>query len=115
MFIPMPENPVPNFCEWGIEHWGTKWDTLDSTIIELDDGSLELIFVSPWSCPLTGLEEISRLFPNLTFEGGYADEFIPTFAGKIHIKNGVLREEDMEGDVEFACSLWGEDPAEWQE
>ena len=84
-------------------------------MIELDDGDLELIFVSPWSCPLIGLEEVSKLFPNLDFEGGYACEFIPSDCGKIYIKNGILKEEDMEGNVDFACSIWGEDPTEWQE
>lgn len=114
-FIPMPENPIPNWYDWSIEHWGTKWDARDSAVIELDDGDLELIFISPWSCPLIGLKEVSKLFPNLVFEGGYACEFIPSDCGKIYIKNGILKEKDMEGDVDFACSIWGEDPAEWQE
>lgn len=41
-FIPMPENPIPNWYNWSMEHWGTKWDARDSAVIELDDGDLEL-------------------------------------------------------------------------
>lgn len=113
--IPMPEDPQPNWYNWSIEHWGTKWDAIDSEIIILSDEKVSISFMTAWECPFTALKEMSKMFPEITFEGGYAEEFIPANCGKLHLKNGILEKEDMEGDVEFACSLWGEDPAEWRD
>lgn len=113
--IPMPKNPQPNWYDWSIEHWGTKWDVMDSEITELSDGAVDVLLITAWECPFTALKEISTMFPELTFEGRYAEEFIPANCGKFHLKNGALKNTDMSGDVEFACGIWGYDPDEWQQ
>ena len=55
------------------------------------------------------------MFPELIFEGSYAEEFIATNCGKFHLENGTLKVTDMEGDVDFACSVWGYDSEEWRQ
>lgn len=45
------------------------------------------------------------MFPELTFEGEHAEEFIPANCGKFHLKNDILKNTKMDGDVDFACSI----------
>ena len=113
--IPMPENPQPNWYNWSIEHWGTKWDAMDSKIIMLSDEKVSISFTTAWECPFVALKEISKMFPELTFEGEYAEVFIPANCGKFHLKNGILKNTKMNGDVDFACSIWGYDPEDWKQ
>lgn len=47
------------------------------------------------------------MFPELTFEGEYAEEFIPANCGKFHLKNGILKNTKMNGDVDFASARRG--------
>lgn len=61
----MPENSQPNWYDWSMEHWGTKWDAMDSEIIMLSDEKASISFVTAWDCPFTALKEISKCSQNL--------------------------------------------------
>ena len=64
---------VENWYDWSIKNWGTKWDMNEvydpesnKDIENADDDeyqTLEYSFESPWSPPIQGLENISKLYP----------------------------------------------------
>ena len=78
--IPMPKELIntispwehPNWYEWALENWGTKWD-LTAHLIRESDRELFYEFDSAWSSPIKWLENIGPMFPELTFELEYRE------------------------------------------
>lgn len=62
----------PNWCEWALENWGTKWD-LTAHLIGETDSELLYEFDSAWGSPIKWLENIGPMFPELTFELEYRE------------------------------------------
>ena len=66
--IPRPENLTPEKQHrWAIEHWGVKWDC-SVEVVDCTSDYLELQFYTPWKSPFNGMNTISSMFPNLSFE-----------------------------------------------
>ena len=77
---------------WNVNNWGTKWDIVDGTADVEDGGStLTATFLTAWAPPKDGLELISKLFPNATFNLNYVETGMD-FMGTTIIKNGVSAE-----------------------
>jgi hypothetical protein len=53
-----------NWCE---DNWGVKWDAVRPTV-KFDLLTITLCFDSPWGCPEHFVRELSKLYPNATFE-----------------------------------------------
>ena len=57
--IPMPKelegthapNDTPNWYDWCVDNWGTKWDIYDATCDRMDANTLVLDFYTAWSPP----------------------------------------------------------------
>ena len=71
---------------WCLRNWGTKWGDCETEIIVNDD-YLVLKYETAWSPALEGLEQISRLFPTLTFQTDYLEEGMQ-FIGAASFQNG---------------------------
>ena len=71
---------------WCLQNWGTKWGDCETEIIVNDD-YLVLKYETAWSPALEGLEQISRLFPTLTFQTDYLEEGMQ-FIGAASFQNG---------------------------
>jgi hypothetical protein len=60
-FIPKPENE-PDWYEWHIKHWGTKWDISEGNIDLEDDGlAANCWFNTAWGPPIAAYEALKEL------------------------------------------------------
>lgn len=98
---------------WSIENWGTKWNTYDICTPEEEMFGWE--FSTAWSAPEPVLTVLSAIFRDARFVLRYADEDLGHNCGIIEFENGEKREFSAltdESAYQFACELWGYDPAE---
>jgi len=93
-----------NWYEWNIHNWGTKWDCSDSHYTEKDK---ILQFQTAWACPEEIVMGMKLMFPDLKFNGNYADEDFGSNVG--YIEDGLLYpfENLTEEACETAATLWG--------
>jgi hypothetical protein len=93
-----------NWYDWNCNNWGTKWDCSDSHYTEEDK---ILQFQTAWACPEKIIAEMKLVFPDLRFDGSYADEDFGSNVG--YIEDGLLYplENLSEEACETAATLWG--------
>ena len=93
-----------NWYDWQCFIWGTKWDASVS-IYSPEDKMLE--FQTAWSCPSEVIQKMTGMFPDLQFNGSYADEDFGSNVG--YIENGFPYAFDnlSEEAYETAATLWG--------
>lgn len=54
---------------WSLDNWGVKWDASDNKVKELPDFNTVIYsFYSPWGTPEHFVIELSKLYPESTFE-----------------------------------------------
>ena len=83
--VPMPENVKdnthnllgliadPNWCDWSLEHWGTKWDTNDVQVVDEDEESITYSFDTAWSPPEPICAALRDKFPDLHISWFYRE------------------------------------------
>lgn len=119
VFIPTPivedesseDEPkiLPDWYEWRIENWGTKWDCsglslerrfFASNVPVNNDVTqvLELSFDTAWAPPEAGIAKISEMYPNLQFFL-YFIEFGMGFEGYTLFRNGEVLEHDYNPSI----------------
>ena len=55
--------------QWCLDNWGVKWDASALRSKDLSDfNTVIYTFDSPWGCPEHFVIELSKLYPNVTFE-----------------------------------------------
>jgi hypothetical protein len=84
-----------NWYDWNLANWGTKWGDSDTHIVAQYDDMVSFVFESPWSPPETGIENISKLFPELSFVIAYSEEGMD-FYGATAFRNGERAEDGGE-------------------
>ena len=58
-----------DWYSWSCDNWGVKWDASNCKSKELSDFfTIVFSFDSPWGCPEHFVRELSKLYPNATFE-----------------------------------------------
>lgn len=93
-----------NWYDWQCFNWGTKWDA-NNSFYNKEDRILQ--FETAWSCPGALIDKMIDMFPDLTFEGTFADEDFGSNVGHIK-KEGAFNVDDRtEEAYEIASSLWG--------
>lgn len=75
-----------DWYSWSIANWGTKWNAYSQ--IQIKENIIS--FETAWSTPFPLMEELSRMFPDLTIEVVYADEDIGSNCGTYTFVNGSL-------------------------
>lgn len=126
--FPLPgeekKSVMPDWWNWRVSHWGTKWDLCDLEGQEWEirgDGyptnpfRYEFHFNTAWSPPEAAFVKISKDFPELTFVLKYAEGGCD-FAGQLTVKNGQALEGTFNGPyAEYCVQLGFEDewPPEW--
>lgn len=82
----------PDWYEWSVANWGTKWNACHVAIDELpvEDGAVEVTFDTAWAAPVPIFRKLAKMFPKLAFEFAWTDEDEPsqTHSLKIHISEG---------------------------
>ena len=58
-----------DWYSWNVDNWGVKWDASNCKSKELSDfNTIIFDFESPWGTPEHFVGELSKLYPNATFE-----------------------------------------------
>jgi len=76
---------------WQTTNWGTKWNAYEQ--VEHDANVIE--FDTAWSTPYSLLVNLSKKYPQVTFEVEYADEDLGHNVGKYVLLNGETIEENI--------------------
>lgn len=56
-----------DWYSWNLDNWGVKWDAVRPTV-KFDLLTITFYFDSPWGCPEHFVRELSKLYPEATFE-----------------------------------------------
>jgi hypothetical protein len=78
-----------DWYSWSLANWGTKWNAYSQ--FQIDENIIS--FDTAWATPYPLMEELSRMFPELTIEVTYADEDIGSNCGTYTFVNGSLVDE----------------------
>lgn len=87
--------------EWSRRVWGTKWNAYDQEC----DGE-RIAFNTAWNSPAPIFEELSRMFPDVTFKVEFADEDCGYNTGEGTYKNGVADMNYPAGGSDEAYGLY---------
>jgi hypothetical protein len=95
---------------WQTANWGTKWNAYDQ--YSNDDAVIE--FNTAWSTPYNLLVNLSKKYPQVTFEVEYADEDFGYNVGKFVLLNGEVIDENIpdggsQEAIEMAMDIKGDD------
>jgi hypothetical protein len=72
---------IPNWYDWSVSNWGTKWDACNMSWSQLDDHTLEFDFDSAWSPPFGVYEALAE--QEFEVEAYYV-EYGMMYAGEWH-------------------------------
>lgn len=101
-----------SWYEWNIANWGTKWNAMDVSE-NIEGTTVEFVFDTAWSAPFPVVQALAKKFPDAVFTLQYADEELQSGnAGSIVYEHGQEIEDNIGDAFEFACEIWGLDPAE---
>lgn len=64
----------PDWYEWSIANWGTKWGAYDFEERERGDGRYVFEFQTAWSVPRPILRKLAEMYPGLVFDLASFDE-----------------------------------------
>jgi len=79
-----------NWYDWHINNWGVKWDAKDCKSKELSDfNTIIFYFDTPWDSPNNFGVELSKLYPDATFEL-VAGSIESDFHYEYTFKNGTI-------------------------
>ena len=112
-FLNIQNYGSPTWYEWSINNWGTKWNAYgyeEGVDYNKADG---LYFQTAWAAPHPILCELSKKYPEITFEHQWADEDLGVNCGECSYSLGERVSEnwpDSEKEaIELACNVWGYD------
>lgn len=97
----------PDWYEWRIDKWGTKWDVRTKRY-ECCGDTISMDFRTGWNTPQAALLELSWQYPGLTIYVEYADEDLGFNCGTYTLCGGAILDEESR-DRKFACDMWGYD------
>lgn len=100
---------VPDWYEWSVREWGTKWNTCDTYIT--DDGKT-IYFDTAWSPSIPAIEKFAKMHPGLKVTHEYAEEQMGFMSGRLTYENGELSSEEefdpySKEAYEMSFELWG--------
>lgn len=73
----------PDWYDWRISNWGTKWDAYDQ--YKVDDNTIA--FNTAWAAPAPVMEKLAKDNPNMRIDHKYADE-MPNLVGHTIYERG---------------------------
>ena len=101
------ETGYPDWYEWSLQNWGTKWNSYWFAWVSAEP--IAFSFCTAWSFPHPIFAKLAALHPELTFDCTYVDE-MGNFDGRSVYRNGTFDEdaswcrepagEDTDEDIE---------------
>ena len=86
------EHRASTWYDWSVNNWGTKWNNdPDTPVVDPETGAIH--FDTAWSMPEPIFMELSRQYPELTFDVSWADEDIGYNVGNREYRNGEVVNE----------------------
>lgn len=68
------EEGIPNWYDWNVENWGTKWNAYDQSYEDLGYGCHQLKFVTAWTPPKPVIRALRKKYPGLGIAGHWVEE-----------------------------------------
>lgn len=69
---PTKPGSYPEWLEWRIDNWGTKWD-VEAVVTGIGPESLTMEFSSAWTPPIAAIVQLSERFPDLKFDFSFEE------------------------------------------
>lgn len=98
--VPQTENkdgPMPDWYEWRLENWGTKWDVTEVEV-STTNSTLTYEFDTAWAPPTPVIQKLSALFPDVRITLHYNEPGMG-FGGSIVFKDGYVIKETEKSSV----------------
>lgn len=99
-----------DWYDWSIQNWGTKWNACHTQINDINEPNI--YFDTAWSPPLPVINQLSKKYPDLTFEFAFAEEQAGISTGDMVVQNGEIIkggffDDDSKEAYETFFELWG--------
>ena len=110
LFRNIADYGYPDFYRWSIDHWGTKWNSINGNSEMHRDGNTIYFETANGYCEPV-IEELSRKFPDVGFAYAAADEDIGSWTIKGVFNNGEfkgLREHRTPAAYDIAFEMFPE-------
>lgn len=97
-----------DWYDWACNNWGTKWNACEAEVCRESPTECWIYFDTAWSLPQPILRKLVSEYPQLLFEGKWADEDLGRNCGRWCSDNYGAVFMLIE-DLAFACDVWGYD------
>ena len=117
LFRNIADYGYPDFYRWSIDHWGTKWNSINGYSEMHRDGDTIYFETADGYCEPV-IEELSRKFPDVGFADAAADEDIGAWTIKGVFNNGEfkgLREHRTPAAYDIAFELFPEEKKDFRQ
>ena len=64
----------PNWYDWQVENWGTKWNAYSQSIEDDGYGQFTLTFDTAWAAPEPIVAALKAKYPDVHFYGSWLEE-----------------------------------------
>lgn len=100
---------VPDWYDWSVEHWGTKWNACNTYI---DSDKRTITFDTAWSPAYPIIEKLAEKYPHMKIIYSFAEEQTGFNSGQSVFEGGVLVSENIfapfsKEAYEMSFKLWG--------
>ena len=106
--IPMPEDE-PDWYNWNISNWGTKWNASDAELsVDSNDSVITYCYNTAWAPALPVLVKLTTLYPTISLFTRFVEE--QGWGGEVEISNGitnVIKEWDSPSSHKEQITLLG--------
>jgi len=65
---------IPNWYDWQVENWGTKWNAYAQSEPRLEYGTAVLQFDTAWAAPFPVIKALREKYPGLHVYGSWLEE-----------------------------------------
>ena len=99
-----------DWYDWCCANWGTKWNACDVSVTRSGMFQCTVVFDTAWSMPEFIIKTLIAMYPNLSFDGKYADEDLGSMnCGAWHSDKGSsdFSYDGCDNCLKFACDIWG--------
>jgi len=90
---------MPDWYQWRIDNWGTKWDLTEETDVEHDGDYIHYSFDSAWGPPAIWVEKVAAEYPDLKFTIDFEEPGM-NFWGVLIFEDGEMVSEE-EGSMDY--------------